>query len=405
MVCLNRVLGSSNVSRLLASLTLLGALNIFGLSAPVRAAKAPSAAPARSTEDVRVPPGGLIRWSGEGTTACAMEGEHWESRGDTCWYPVDLLHAAGPLAISRWRSGKKESVQVVVTDYPYEVQHIEIADDSQVNLSSKDLARARREGRTIGALWSREGPALFDLPLAPPLDPMPEGGRFGDRRFFNGQPRSPHTGSDFHAEAGTPVHAAADGVVALASNLFFSGNSVFLDHGDGLITMYFHLSEMEVEEGQRVERGQVIGKVGSTGRATGPHLHFGVRWHGERIDPATVLDPGTAAIVVPAGPLPLRTVRPRSASGDETGGGDPAPTIVQVSGTTGRGSGGCRGDPAGSSRSIGIQRTEPARGHFGRVNVTPVRPRLHRKKAAPCTRAATGTWCVPGSTTYFLERV
>lgn len=247
--------------------------------------------------DAEVAPGGLVRWSGEGTTACAMEGEHWEARNGTCWYPVDLLHAPGPVQVTRWRSGREEHARVVVTDYPYEVQHIEIADDSQVHLSSKDLARARREGAAVGALWSREGPALFTLPLAPPLEPLPEGGRFGARRFFNGEPRSPHTGSDYHAAAGTPVHAVADGVVALAADHFFSGNSVFLDHGDGLISMYFHLSEIDVAPGERVARGQVLGKVGSTGRATGPHLHFGVRWHGERIDPEMLLDPEEAVTI------------------------------------------------------------------------------------------------------------
>jgi len=264
---------------------------VFSGSPAARAGEPP---PGAGTATVQVPPGGVVRWSGEGTTACAMEGDRWEARGGTCWYPIDLLHASGPVRVSRWRSGREESAHVVVTDYPYEVQHIEIADDSQVHLSSKDLARARREGKAVGALWSREGPALFELPLAPPLDPLPEGGRFGARRFFNGEPRSPHTGADFHAAAGTPVHAVADGVVALAADHFFSGNSVFLDHGDGLITMYFHLSEIDVEEGQRVERGQVIGKVGSTGRATGPHLHFGIRWRGERIDPTMLLDPTAA---------------------------------------------------------------------------------------------------------------
>jgi len=252
---------------------------------------------AEASAGAQVAPGGVVRWSGEGTTACAMEGERWEPRGETCWYPIDLLHPAGPVEVSRWRAGHQEGARVVVTDYPYPVQHIEIKDDSKVNLSSKDLARARREGKAVGALWSRRGPALFDLPLAPPLDPLPEGGRFGSRRFFNGEPRSPHTGADYHAAAGTPVHAVADGVVALAANHFFSGNSVFLDHGDGLITMYFHLSEIDVAEGERVTRGQVLGKVGSTGRATGPHLHFGIRWHGERIDPDMLLDPSAATTV------------------------------------------------------------------------------------------------------------
>jgi murein DD-endopeptidase MepM/ murein hydrolase activator NlpD len=95
------------------------------------------------------------------------------------------------------------------------------------------------------------------------------------------------------------VLAVADGVVALADDFFFSGRSVFLDHGDGLITMYFHFSEIVVEEGDEIRRGQVIGKVGQTGRATGPHLHVGIRWRGARVDPSLMFAPVDQIQVVP----------------------------------------------------------------------------------------------------------
>lgn len=260
------------------------------------------AAPTRAAEpDAEVPPGGVVQWSGAGTTACGFDSEgvseRWEPLAETCWYPIDLLHEPGSVEVVRWREGMRETAHVHVGDYPYEVQHIELQDDTRVHLSEENLARARREGRAVGALWSRRGPRLFDLPLAAPLDPMPEGGRFGARRFFNGEPRSPHTGSDYKAPAGAPVRAVADGVVALADHHFFAGKSVFLDHGDGLITMFFHLSEIGVEEGERVERGETIGKVGSTGRSTAPHLHFGVRWRGERVDPEMLLRPSTSPSV------------------------------------------------------------------------------------------------------------
>ena len=97
-------------------------------------------------------------------------------------------------------------------------------------------------------------------------------------------------GVDYALTVGTPVVAAADGVVVIAEELFYPGNAVFLDHGDGLVTMYFHLSQIDVERGARVRKGERIGLVGSTGRATGPHLYFGTRWHGARIDPALLLD-------------------------------------------------------------------------------------------------------------------
>ncbi len=177
--------------------------------------------------------------------------------------------------------------------YPYPEQRLEV-DDRMVNLSAEDLARVERENREVAALWQRESAPRFALPLAAPLAGLPTGGRFGARRIFNGQPRSPHGGADYPVPAGTPVLAAGDGVAVLVADHFFAGLSVYLDHGGGLITMYFHLSRVDVAAGRQVARGAVLGTVGSTGRATGPHLHFGLRWHGARVDPALLLGPVTA---------------------------------------------------------------------------------------------------------------
>jgi murein DD-endopeptidase MepM/ murein hydrolase activator NlpD len=108
---------------------------------------------------------------------------------------------------------------------------------------------------------------------------------------FNGKPASQlHTGSDHATPVGTPVLAVADGTVVVAEDLFFEGNAVFIDHGDGLISMSFHLSEIKVQAGQEVKKGHTPGRIGSTGRATGPHLFFGVRWHDARIDPKFLLE-------------------------------------------------------------------------------------------------------------------
>jgi murein DD-endopeptidase MepM/ murein hydrolase activator NlpD len=139
------------------------------------------------------------------------------------------------------------------------------------------------------------------------------GGRsFGARRFFNDQPRSPHSGIDLRAAAGTPVHAVGAGTVVLAAEHFFGGNSVYIDHGGGLISVSMHLSRMLVKQGERVTPGQVIGEVGATGRVTGPHLHFGVRWHGARVDPGLLLGPVAAIPTAAAGdapvPLPARSL-------------------------------------------------------------------------------------------------
>lgn len=112
---------------------------------------------------------------------------------------------------------------------------------------------------------------------------------FGSQRVFNGKTSSPHLGLDFRVPSGTPVAAMNDGTVLLARPLYFEGNFVVLDHGQGLLTMYMHLSEFKVKEGDQVKRGQTIGLSGGTGRATGPHLHVGVRWQGIALDPARLM--------------------------------------------------------------------------------------------------------------------
>jgi len=170
----------------------------------------------------------------------------------------------------------------------YAAQHIKLKNKRQVSPNPDDLKRIERElDEQLAAYRTyREGVTPSNVMLDRPVT----GGRlsspFGLRRFFNGEERNPHSGLDFAVPAGTPVKAPAAGRVVLVGNLFFNGNTVFVDHGQGFISMFCHLSAINVKVGDEVARGAVVGKVGSTGRATGPHLHWNVSLNDARVDPA-----------------------------------------------------------------------------------------------------------------------
>lgn len=251
------------------------------------ASSAPAAPPA-----LEVVPGTVVRWAGEDLAACQRGERRWEPLDGACLFPIDLLEERPRFELLRWTSAPSpESLAVTVADYPYRVQELQLPDDRMVHLSEADLARVLREQEELRPLWEREGERRFTLPLAAPLESLPAAGRFGARRIINGEPRNPHSGADYAAPAGAPVRSVAPGIVAFTGEHFFAGRSVFVDHGDGLISMYLHLSRIDVAVGQEVDAGQRVGAVGSSGRATGPHLHLGIRWHGARVDPRALLDP------------------------------------------------------------------------------------------------------------------
>ena len=187
--------------------------------------------------------------------------------------------------------GRERRVLFTLQRKRYAEQRLAVA-PKHVELSPANLARAQRErvhlGRVLSHFDTTREPAI--LLLQAPLD-GPRSSSFGLRRVFNGQPRNPHNGMDLAAPTGTPVRCAAAGQVADTGDYFFSGQCVIVDHGQGFLTLYCHLSTIDCAPGQAVAAGALLGKVGATGRVTGPHLHFSVHLNGQAVDPALFLPP------------------------------------------------------------------------------------------------------------------
>ena len=168
----------------------------------------------------------------------------------------------------------------------YPEQRITLKNKSQVNPAPAQLKRIEAElAVQIKAYRSFSPNQPSNLVLDKPVN-GPLSSKFGVRRFFNGEERNPHSGLDFAVPAGTPIKTPAAGKVILVGNYFFNGNTVFVDHGQGFISMFCHMSKIDVSVGQQLARGAVVGKVGATGRATGPHMHWNVSLNDARVDPA-----------------------------------------------------------------------------------------------------------------------
>jgi murein DD-endopeptidase MepM/ murein hydrolase activator NlpD len=191
--------------------------------------------------------------------------------------------------VKQGEQAKQLSFNVLVAKEKFTIEHLKLPKD-KVDLDEKALARWKAEQEQVKAALSEDSRLkLWRSNFVEPVTGK-RTGIFGSVRIMNGQPRNPHNGEDIGAPLGADVAATNDGIVRITVDHIFSGKGVFVDHGLGFYTMYFHLSEILVKDGDLVTAGQIIGKVGATGRATGPHLHWGVKLNGARVNPYALLD-------------------------------------------------------------------------------------------------------------------
>jgi hypothetical protein len=189
--------------------------------------------------------------------------------------------------------GSQRTLSIPVTRREWRIERIEGVPESTVNPPPAIAERIAREQAEVAQARLRDDDredfaAVFTVPVRGRVS-----GVYGSQRVYNGTPKSPHSGLDVAAAKGTPVHAPAAGVISFAKpDLYLTGGTVLIDHGHGLSSNFLHLSRLDVKVGERAEQGQVIGLVGATGRATGPHMHWGMNWFGVRVDPQLLLSPG-----------------------------------------------------------------------------------------------------------------
>ena len=254
-----------------------------------------------------VVPGGVATFA-LGASAEAPSARYNEQRvlvvhDGTQWTAVlgiPLSATPGPASLQVQHGAEADTrLRFEIEPFRYAEQRLKVA-PGKVDLSKADLARYERERvhlEQVVATFSTTLPSTLRL-LQP--TPGPRSSSFGLRRIFNGQSRNPHSGMDIAAAAGTPVIAAAAGRVIDTGDYFFNGNTVWIDHGAGLLTMYCHLSEIAVKPGDTVAAGQAIGAVGATGRVTGAHLHWSVSLNHAMVDPALFLTPVLTPVSEPA---------------------------------------------------------------------------------------------------------
>ncbi len=235
-----------------------------------------------------------VTWLGQTLSVSLAE---QTGSGDSFTYVLlgtDVAGPAGPsvLDVRVHKHGltlERES-QIAIVEQLFPEQRLTLP-QQMVTPDRASLERHAREKEQVEkALGRGMSERIWSLPLQRPVQ-GDVSSVYGLRRVLNGEQRSPHRGIDFRGAAGTPVRAVGPGRVLLTAEHYFAGKSVYLDHGQGMVSMYFHLSAIDVAQGEAVQQGQVIGRIGQTGRATGPHLHFGLSILGQLVDPSGLFDP------------------------------------------------------------------------------------------------------------------
>ena len=237
--------------------------------------------------------GGVLRGQVAPGSAVSLDGRQLRVSPDG-WFVFGFGRDAAEHAelVVRSAEGRAYTRALEVAKRTYRVERVDGLAPREVTPRKKDLSRIEADARLIGAAQQRDSDGLgFTEKVAWPVVGRISG-VYGSQRILNGAPRAPHRGLDIAAPPGTPVGAMAGGVVSLAKpDMYFTGGTVMVDHGHGLHSIYAHLSDVLVEAGQDVAQGAVLGTVGSTGRAAGPHLHWGVYWFGQAVDPALLVGP------------------------------------------------------------------------------------------------------------------
>ena len=264
---------------------LAAALSWAALAAPA------GAAPCAQVElPAEASPGALVRGCAPAGASVAVDGRSLRLAPDGGFVFGIGRDAQGDIAVQVTRHGDTSAHAIAVVPRDYRIERVDGLPPQTVTPDPAIAERIAREQARVVAARRRDDARLdwrggFQQPVSGRIS-----GEYGSQRILNGTPRSPHMGMDIAAPTGTPVKAPAPGVVTFADGgLYLTGGTVLLDHGHGLSSSFLHLSAVDVEVGQRVEQGQRIGAVGATGRASGPHLHWGLNWFDVRLDPALVL--------------------------------------------------------------------------------------------------------------------